>query len=212
MLLEEQHLAGIGLAVLVKSITPHGAAAREGRIREGDRLTMVQGVDVCGVGLQGVVDLLKNQALVHIALAREGPAGVHGAQAPPGEGSPLPLRPTKSVHVTLHLRAVAPPAAAAPDLTISDLTINSPSAAAPAGGDRPAEDPLSRSSSRGGVGVGGVPGLSGQWLEAVGEGFLSALRSRGSRGPSPARSRSEEEAPFRQEDQEDEVLRPYYVL
>lgn len=48
------------LPICIKKIFDHGSASIDGRLREGDILLAVNGIDVTGLRHDNVVDILKN--------------------------------------------------------------------------------------------------------------------------------------------------------
>ncbi len=65
---------GIANPIYVKTIFPKGAAIEDGRLRNGDRLLMVNSIDVTQMSLQETVGLLRETRIgetVHLCISRQ---------------------------------------------------------------------------------------------------------------------------------------------
>ena len=65
---------GIANPIYVKTIFPKGAAIEDGRLRNGDRLLMVNSIDVTQMALQEAVGLLRETRIgetVHLCISRQ---------------------------------------------------------------------------------------------------------------------------------------------
>ena len=64
---------GVANPIYVKTIFPKGAAIEDGRLRNGDRLLMVNAIDVTQMSLQEAVGLLRETRIgdtIHLCISR----------------------------------------------------------------------------------------------------------------------------------------------
>lgn len=65
---------GVANPIYVKTIFPKGAAVEDGRLRNGDRLLTVNGIDVTQMSLQETVGVLRETKIgetVHLCISRQ---------------------------------------------------------------------------------------------------------------------------------------------
>ncbi|XP_029465498.1 inaD-like protein isoform X1 [Rhinatrema bivittatum] len=72
--------------IYVKTVVPGGAADKEGKIKRGDRLLEVDGINLCGVTHKQAVECLKNSGqVVWLILERRGDSGTTDQYSTSGE-------------------------------------------------------------------------------------------------------------------------------